>query len=224
MLPALPKAATARHRHVRDFREYTSSSQPNEWTKRGATTTPAWSITSDGATAGGKRLGVASPASVGTNISFDPAGVVTDGEALALVKTGASTTASVINVGLAMRASAGSDVAYTAYLVRHSGINSGNFSLYVARDNVAAITSTTFAWAANTRYWIRFRMQGTSLQVKVWAYGSAEPASWTISTTDANLASGYVGINCPGTVNGPQGTIEFFSFAPGNRTAPGLSG
>jgi len=51
------------------------------------------------------------------------------------------------------------------------------------------ITNTTFTITANTLYWLRFRCQGTNLKAKIWADGSSEPGSWTLTTTDSALTS-----------------------------------
>ena len=108
--------------------------------------------------------------------------------------------------------------------MRNADVNGGALTLLFSRTNVANTLPVTFAWAANTRYWIRFRVVGTAVTIKCWAFGTPEPAANQISTTDANLASGYVGAVCSASASSPQGSMEFFSFAPGAGSAGGLSG
>ncbi len=71
------------------------------------------------------------------------------------------------------------------------------------------LASTHLSTSANTSYNIRFQAVGTSLQAKVWASSSSEPASWTLSTTDSNLTSGNAGV---GISNTGGNTVKYTSF------------
>ncbi len=42
---------------------------------------------------------------------------------------------------------------------------------------------------ATTKQWLRLRVQGTTLQYKVWSDGSPEPTAWTATVTDVGLTS-----------------------------------
>jgi hypothetical protein len=42
---------------------------------------------------------------------------------------------------------------------------------------------------AGQKQWIRLRVVGTSIQVKVWRDGTAEPAAWTASLTDTSVTA-----------------------------------
>ena len=44
--------------------------------------------------------------------------------------------------------------------------------------------------AAGTSWWIRLRVQGTSIQARYWQNGSPEPATWKVSATDSYWTSG----------------------------------
>lgn len=45
------------------------------------------------------------------------------------------------------------------------------------------------------RYWARVRVNGTTLQYRVWAYGAPEPTAWDATVTDASIAGGgWVGV------------------------------
>ncbi|HET7901327.1 MAG TPA: Ig-like domain-containing protein, partial [Candidatus Nanopelagicales bacterium] len=41
-----------------------------------------------------------------------------------------------------------------------------------------------------TKQWLRIRVVGTTLQVKIWADGSPEPAAWTSTDTDSSVTAG----------------------------------
>ena len=57
----------------------------------------------------------------------------------------------------------------------------------------AASSSISSIAGANTvgtaKQWLRFRLVGQSLYVRVWADGTAEPATWTYSTTDSSVTT-----------------------------------
>jgi hypothetical protein len=76
--------------------------------------------------------------------------------------------------------------------------------------------------STSTRYWLRFRMTGTTFKAKIWSYGSAEPSSWGPSDTDSTRSSGLVGLM---VVNPAEPYYcEWFSVGPGSKTAPGPNG
>jgi hypothetical protein len=62
------------------------------------------------------------------------------------------------------------------------------------QGTATTLASATFSATAGTSYSIRFRVVGTTLSAKVWATGAAEPAAWTVTTTDSSLTSGFDGI------------------------------
>ena len=45
------------------------------------------------------------------------------------------------------------------------------------------------ASVSTAKQWVRYRVQGSTLSVKVWTDGTAEPANWELSTTDASITS-----------------------------------
>ncbi|SRR6266568_384545 len=72
-----------------------------------------------------------------------------------------------------------------------------------------SLTSAAFTWSVGTAYWMRVHAAGTTLSVKCWADGSAEPAGWTLSITDSSLSSGKIAISCfPATTT----AIQFDQF------------
>lgn len=90
------------------------------------------------------------------------------------------------------------DECYMGIVDKSTGTN----NLIIARRN-AATTITTIATASLTlaagkNYFIRFRVNGTALKLRVWdaALGRAgEPSTWNLETTDATWsAAGWVGL------------------------------
>ncbi len=62
------------------------------------------------------------------------------------------------------------------------------------------LVSMAFTASINTFYWVRFRGIGSTLLGKVWADGTSEPSTWTLTTSDTSITSaGNVGV-CVNTV------------------------
>ncbi len=85
-----------------------------------------------------------------------------------------------------------------------SGTTSSRYRLSVTGTTLTLAktvsgTSTTLGTAtvtlsANTFYWLRLSVIGTTIQGKMWADGTSEPSTWTIaSVTDTSLTSGLFG-------------------------------
>jgi hypothetical protein len=72
--------------------------------------------------------------------------------------------------------------------------------------------------SASTRYWVRLKATGTAIKAKMWAYGGAEPSSWSVSFTDSTRSTGLVGLM---VVNPSEPYYcEWFSVGLGSKTAP----
>jgi len=83
--------------------------------------------------------------------------------------------------------------------------NSNNFYYGVLFNNTAVIgkdvsnvfttlTNPAFTFSTSNFYWLRFNLIGTTLRLRVWQDGTAEPTTWTATTTDSALASGGFGL------------------------------
>jgi hypothetical protein len=65
---------------------------------------------------------------------------------------------------------------------------------------VAGVTSNlgstvSFTTVANVWYYVRFRVNGTTLSAKFWRDGDNEPSSWTLTVTDSSITGvGWVGL------------------------------
>ncbi len=59
---------------------------------------------------------------------------------------------------------------------------------------VAALTLTTVAYSGGTLIHTRARAVGTTLQIRVWADGNAEPSTWHLTAEDTDLIGQAVGL------------------------------
>lgn len=94
---------------------------------------------------------------------------------------------------------------------------SGNVLLQkVVAGVTTTIVTVSLTFSAGKNYFIRFRGNGTTLQVRVWdaALGKAgEPSAWNINTTDgAHSAAGWIGLGAIDTITPGTGTIMPFNF------------
>ncbi len=78
---------------------------------------------------------------------------------------------------------------------------------------------STFNLAVGGFYRWRFRATGTTISLRMWADGDAEPGTWQISVTDSAIATGGVGI----LQIDPGESLEvgFFSVGTNGDSAPG---
>ena len=90
-------------------------------------------------------------------------------------------------VGVVFHASSTSNY-YTCYLDTNWD---NQFNLDHGSTN---IVSTTHSMGANTWYYLKVEVNGSSKKCKAWAASSSEPSSWDISTTDSSATSGYWGV------------------------------
>lgn len=90
-------------------------------------------------------------------------------------------------------------------------------SLFLYDDkNQVTVTYTNYNWAVGTKYWLRYRQENTNHYIKIWADGSPEPASWTLSATyNIGAISGttYTGL---GTYSSNH-QVNYYKFALGTN-------
>ena len=123
--------------------------------------------------------------------SVDAVSGLADVEVVAKIKASAFTPASGSSPSLVLRGSgeAGNETAYSASVGRDS-IRMGKFvnGAYTALDSITE-TIPVGEW-----FWLRFRVFGPKLQVKIWPDGTPEPAEWRRTTSDSSIeAGGWVG-------------------------------
>ena len=201
------------------FDSYTADVIPSDWTARWVTASNNWLVRSKASTQGGKVLENTGTVDGRHLLSWDAIDADANranGEILARVR---ASTFSSDQFRFTLRGS-GAAAAETGYsLTFNSGSSFLVISKYVAGTSTNLATSASFAPAVNTWYWLRFRVNGTTLQAKLWLEGDVEPSSWTLSTTDSSIsAAGWVGVG-NFTASGTR-DIDFFSVGTNGDTAP----
>lgn len=100
--------------------------------------------------------------------------------------------------------------------------STGGTGIYAAQYIAGTETGSalfTLAWTDNTWYWTRVNVVGQVITFKVWAFGSAEPASYQVTYTAAtNLASGAIGFRPNSVVTSLK--IAQLTVGTGGDTAP----
>lgn len=106
-------------------------------------------------------------------------------------------------------------------------VNEATGQLAVAKVVAGALTSLATAAltppATEEDYYIRFRVNGTSLKARAWRYDAPEPAAWAIDTTDSAIAAaGYVGLffQCLTANNAGFHVPGFVSVGTNGESAP----
>lgn len=113
---------------------------------------------------------------------------------------------------------------YRLRLTMAGGVQIDKVVASAATDNINA-AGIAYTWAAGKSYFVRFRGNGTTLQVRIWdaALGMAgEPTTWNITTTDASItAAGWIGAGLfHSTLLNRVFPVNFHSFGTNGDTAP----
>jgi CSLREA domain-containing protein len=158
-----------------------------------------------------------------------------DTETLAEVTLDANPTGGTYQPRIVARAQADPRNGYVARLV-HSPSGAVGWGLN-RTDNAGGTGSISLgsgtlitSGGAGTTWWIRLRVQGTSVSVRFWRNGTTEPSAWTATATDSYYASGTpaAGTYVSTSVTSPFPTIGFESFdvvdlgSSSGPTAPGV--
>lgn len=96
-----------------------------------------------------------------------------------------------------------------------------NFALTKTVAGVyGGLSEINFPTTSNTWYWIRFRIQGTTLATKIWAASGAEPGAWSMTVTDSAITGpGWIGFGNKNPSFSPV-DIDSFSYTVGAGKAP----
>lgn len=87
---------------------------------------------------------------------------------------------------------AGNDISdYNGYLCRVTQGSTSVALAYSLGGSVPTLATGTLgsAIAADTIYWVRFKVVGTALSARVWQDGTSEPATWLVTATDSHIGS-----------------------------------
>lgn len=172
-----------------DFSEYSTGSQPSDWTEELNVTDGTINVRNDG-DVGVNCLEIAHSTGGRYFTSWDDPGDDDDVEILAKVRI----TASYDHAGRLVIRGAGSDGNEECYF---AGIQPTVDTIFIHKytPTSTSVGSTSKTIATNTWYWVRFRVNGSDLKLKVWEDGTAEPGSWDIEETDTDISAvGFVGV------------------------------
>lgn len=157
----------------------------------------------------GSSEGQATFATSPANRSLETLGTpgITDGEIVFRTSTSLVTTSS--DIYALCRYTDTSNYYWLGLQWVSSGVYNAAIRKRVSGTNTT-ITSTSFSVSAATFYWIKARVQGSNLFLKIWADGSSEPDPWTLTTTDSALTTGTLWGLAPFATN--TSVIKFDHF------------
>ncbi|SRR6266498_617694 len=120
-----------------------------------------------------------------------------DSDQRIFVKTGAVALGSNVFADITARRNLGTNTHYSARLIFNTTLTMDvriTKSIAGVVTNIITVT-TGLTHLANTKYGLRFRVQGSQLQVRAWLASSPEPTAWQAVATDTDIiVSGEVGI------------------------------
>jgi hypothetical protein len=180
---------------------------PTGFTARMDTTDSTWAVQAESAAGPPSDKEIkATLAAVGHyGVSLDSVGQKADLGVIGLVLA-PTTTGSANHGGVAVRmsGSAGSENCYYASLRSTTGAASALRVARVVSGTDTLLANFSIVWTVNTWYFIRLRAFGTAVKAKIWAQGAAEPTTWGVEATDANVTgAGYAGFYARQTSSDP---------------------
>jgi hypothetical protein len=58
----------------------------------------------------------------------------------------------------------------------------------VSSGTITQLSSAAIGRATTTKQWVRFRIEGSTLKLKVWTDGTQEPSAWEMQATDSSFS------------------------------------
>lgn len=196
-----------------DFSEYSSGQVPNDWTPQWASADADWTVVPDNPVLGEKALQFDSATSDRHALSWDAVGTASDVEMLGIVEVD-DLSQNVTAGGRVHLRSGGSLGSEDSYFF---SVMSGSFGLFKYVNGGSERLASWGDPAANTSYFVRFRVNGTDLRARVWGTNESEPEAWDVSVTDTDLRSGWVGV---GSYSEFVDTWAAVSVGVGGASAP----
>jgi len=202
--------------HFTDFSEYTTSAQPSDWTEFWNTTS-AFTVRDDAGFTGGKYLEVTELGAYNrTGLSWDDVSGL-DADEEILVKFNTSTAGILL---LALRASGTLESARTGYvaLVRNDTNVLDIRKAVSGRET--SLGTASFTMNNDTLYWVRFRVQGSAIKLRIWADGDSEPATWNQEYTNSDITSaGRIQVGTTGNTSA-NFKVDIVGVGLGGDSAP----
>jgi hypothetical protein len=178
------------------FDSYTVGAQPSDWSARWVTASTTWAVRSKSAAQGGQCLeytGTASARHLLTWDAIDADANRANVEILARARS-SSTSSEILRLLARGSGAAGAESGY--YFAFNGSAQTYQLQKLVAGTLTNLTSAINFVPVANAWYYLRFRVNGTTLSAKIWADGDAEPSAWTITFTDSSISTaGWVGVH-----------------------------
>lgn len=176
-----------------NFSGYTSGVQPTGWTARWQTANKTWTVENDAGATGGKLLRCVSANNNAGLLTWDAIDADANRDNVEIFFRFRSSGTGTIPVGGVVRASS---VLATGngYVSHPNDATSQRIAKFVS-GSYALLTNHSNAWAADTWYYSRFRVNSTTLQMKRWAGAVGdEPGAWDSEVTNGEVTGvGWVG-------------------------------
>ena len=80
----------------------------------------------------------------------------------------------------------------TAYYVELTNVGTNVGLRKISSGTETQLANASVGQATTAKQWVRFRVEGSTLQAKVWTDGTPEPTSWEIQATDASFSDAGV--------------------------------
>lgn len=184
-----------------------------DWTVRYNTAAATWAVSSGDLATG--DTGVSGDWCAATWNDIDGDSTRADVEVLALWNWPTNTT----YYPLIVRAS-GADESATHYSVMVAGSVLRVYKC-VGADTPTQIGTISRAHTTGVDYWIRLRVNGSSIQCRDWADGSGEPGTWQIDVTDTSVTGvGWVGAALYGAGTTTSGALRQLGVGTNGDSAP----
>jgi large repetitive protein len=80
----------------------------------------------------------------------------------------------------------------TGYYVELTNSGSNVGLRKVSSGTITELANSAIGRATTTKQWVRFRIEGSTLQAKVWTDGTPEPSEWEVQATDGSFSEAGV--------------------------------
>lgn len=203
------------------FNEYTLGVTPSDWTDRWVTTN--WTHTVEAGTGGeGPRLDIDSGLDARYLLTWDDVDADAnraDSEVLVRISA-ASTVSDNFYFGLAIRASgsAAAETGYACYLF------DGNYYLIRYDAGASSVIGNVVGGPRSELgeewYWMRLRVNGTSIRARAWRESAEEPTTWPLDVTNSDIsAAGSIGV-LASEANTPDMYVDYIGIGTNGDTVP----
>lgn len=217
--------------YVTDFSEYTVGAIPFDWSQKWATTGYTVAVQSVAAAMSGKALRFTKTAVTRGLLAWDKVPPAANLEILFRARAIEAFSNNDIFIRSLCRGS-GTAGAENGYMDGLFGSTTAPlYAQQIAKYNAAAAANIGSAltgnsgdgnYTVNAWAWLRFRINGTSLQSAVWLDGSPEQALNGVNTDSSIAGGGWVGLTTAAATSNPDCEVDFFSVALNGKTAPSV--